>query len=752
MEKELASIESEEEGGEEAEEEGEAEEDEDDDDDDDEEEGEEEADTTDEEIKYRYDEAKDLRKRLGEKTPGVVLAFIKAYKGKDPGALMDTFRAVEEYVQQAEKAQKAKEPEVAERSVPRTRTAGGKEVRRAGQAPSPRPVAQGVAGGEQRKETPKFEGELSRAGERLAGYAQYRSRVRVRTKLPEALGRETEGDILLYALTDGTTQVWINGAQTESFDPSRGRASWKTAALYAKKWLETPGATGVPKKSHLGMRVVISTQDEPEKFEVVQVARSGAGAPAPKKLESLSSIAAQLREDAKSRSNPRSCREGYLRNPLGRQVVADVQEVFRRSNPGGLSQGQTIKVGFRTYTVVRILPNEIIVSTDSGDGPQMYRVEETTKAGLLRSLGERFGSRSNPGGLSEGQTVKVGFRTYTVVRILPNEIIVSTDSGDGPQMYRVEETTKAGLLRSLGERFGSRSNPALPNKEMKEMLDFLEQVTRETREATAAIGKARTLSTLRDAAGDAFDAAIEAERAAEFAHESARLTWRKDPPEATVAVARAVRAAMAAAAEARAAVKVADSRAEKGERLHDDKTRSSRANPRKLPVPEHITKTPRSNPKREPGDNAQARAAYKKAIAEWLKSPYSPLTEDGYRKRLRDLEEGNTKQYIQWLRRRRSPGPVSSIQPEGFSRTYLSNPSGRFAVITYPMSDYLDYVSGFSESPGYPRTLYFNTLADVLTYVRDFTRNTTIARITQGGEDMDLDKVQNMVWPRVGGF
>jgi hypothetical protein len=64
--------------------------------------------------------------------------------------------------------------------------------------------------------------------------------------------------------------------------------------------------------------------------------------------------------------------------------------------------------------------------------------------------------------LSAGQTIKVGSRTYTVVRILPTAIIVSVNSGDGPEMYRVEETTKAGLVRSLGERFGVRSNPKRP--------------------------------------------------------------------------------------------------------------------------------------------------------------------------------------------------------------------------------------------------------------------------------------------------
>ena len=338
MEKELASLE----GGNEGEEEGDVEREED----------------ADVEIDFLYALSQDALSGMSRKDPRrkALIAFVKAKDAGDVDAIRETVGPVRDIADTApDMPDAAEEPEVAERSVPRTRTTGGKEVRRAGQAPSPRPVAQGVAGGEQREDTPKFEGELSRAGERLYGYVDFRARARKTTANdpsyrppPDALRRETAGDILLYILTDRTTQVWIKGSMTETFEgKGQGSASWKKAAQYAKMWLDRKAKqTGQVRKSHLGMRVVVATEAEPEVFKVAVPARSGPTAAAPKRLESLDTIMEQLREEPKSRSNPRSCREGYLRNPLGRQVVADVQEVFRRSNPGGLVTALVGAAGF----------------------------------------------------------------------------------------------------------------------------------------------------------------------------------------------------------------------------------------------------------------------------------------------------------------------------------------------------------------------------------------------------------------------
>jgi hypothetical protein len=325
-------------------------------------EGEEDADEDDDdEIEELYRQAKAARKRAGKKTPEVVLALIEAYEGQDPDEIMEAVMAVREFQQEAEKAKKAQEPEVVEKPVARrSRTAAAEAPRatstprRGGQAPSPLPVPTS-----EDDEIPKFEGELSRAGKRLAGYADYRSRARKTTvndpsysSPPDALRRETAGDILLYVLNDRgegrETQVFINNSLTETFAvKGRGAASWKKATQYAKWWREKPSEkTGQPVKAHLEKRVVVATEAEPDKFEVALPGIRGATAAAPKRQESLATIMEQLRAEPKSRSNPRSCREGYLRNPLGRQVVADVREVFRRSNPGGLVTALVGAAGF----------------------------------------------------------------------------------------------------------------------------------------------------------------------------------------------------------------------------------------------------------------------------------------------------------------------------------------------------------------------------------------------------------------------
>ena len=321
----------------------------------------EDADEDDDEIEELYRQAKAARKRAGKKTPEVVLALIEAYEGQDPDEIMEAVMAVREFQQEAEKAKKAQEPEVVEKPVARrSRTAAAEAPRaaspprRGGQAPSPLPVPTG-----EDDEIPKFEGELSRAGKRLAGYADYRARTRRTTKNDpsylepsDAVRRETAGDILLYVLNDRgegrETQVFINNSLTETFAvKGRGAASWKKATQYVKWWREKPSEkTGQPIKARLEKRVVVATEAEPDKFEVALPGIRGATAAAPKRQESLATIMEQLRAEPKSRSNPRSCREGYLRNPLGRQAVADVREVFRRSNPGGLVTALVGAAGF----------------------------------------------------------------------------------------------------------------------------------------------------------------------------------------------------------------------------------------------------------------------------------------------------------------------------------------------------------------------------------------------------------------------
>jgi len=309
-----------------------------------EEEGEEEGEKEGADIDFLYDLSEEaLKRQLPPADRKVLLAFVKAKNAGDVDAIRETVGPVRAIADTApDVPAEAQEPEVSEKRVPRT--AAGSSPRRVGQAPSLSPVDQG---GARREETPKFEGELSRAGERLAGYDDKRARVRVRTDLPEALRRETKNDILLYVLNDRTTQVWIKGSLTETFvSPSRGKSSWTTAAQYSRKWLETPGATGGPKKSRLGVRVVIAWEGEPDKFEVVVPARTGVGAPAPKKLPPFSTLVEETREAVlPRRPNPFS-RQGYFRNPFGRQVVADVREVFRRSNPGGLVTAFVGAAGF----------------------------------------------------------------------------------------------------------------------------------------------------------------------------------------------------------------------------------------------------------------------------------------------------------------------------------------------------------------------------------------------------------------------
>lgn len=302
-------------------------------------------DDDDDDIDSLYAQAKDALKGLQRSSPAraPLVAFVKAYESGDPDALMKTVAAIREMEDAARSAEPEEVAEVVEERVERSpRGQRTPAEPRQGRRPRRAAAQEVVEEEEEIEEIPSVA--ISRGGERLAGYAQYRARERKRAPLSESLRTETAKDILLYVLNDRTTQVWIKGSLTETFVASRGRASWKVASAYAKNWLETPGRTGEPKKSRLGMRVVVATEAEPDKYEVVVAAKTGVGTPAEKPV-SLATVVEQLRAEPKSRSNPRS-RQGFLRNPFGRQVVADVREVFRRSNPGGLVTALVGAAGF----------------------------------------------------------------------------------------------------------------------------------------------------------------------------------------------------------------------------------------------------------------------------------------------------------------------------------------------------------------------------------------------------------------------
>jgi hypothetical protein len=78
---------------------------------------------------------------------------------------------------------------------------------------------------------------------------------------------------------------------------------------------------------------------------------------------------------------------------------------------------------------------------------------------------------ANPA-LSVGQTFEVGYTAYTVVRVLPDAVIVSRQGkrGDGDDLYRLMGvSTEADLLRELSDHEGRRiKNPLLPS--LREVL------------------------------------------------------------------------------------------------------------------------------------------------------------------------------------------------------------------------------------------------------------------------------------------
>ena len=100
--------------------------------------------------------------------------------------------------------------------------------------------------------------------ERLGHYADYLSPVRRRDVQPpmKMLG-QTREDVLLYALKDGTTQVWMKGAMTVTFEPSPKVPSYKIAHRYANKWRGLKPSGGVDpdaKKSRLRTAVYLASE------------------------------------------------------------------------------------------------------------------------------------------------------------------------------------------------------------------------------------------------------------------------------------------------------------------------------------------------------------------------------------------------------------------------------------------------------------------------------------------------------------
>jgi hypothetical protein len=178
----------------------------------------------------------------------------------------------------------------------------------------------------------------SRKGERLMGYGDHLARTRVTERTaagysppsPEVRA-EAKSDILLYLLKSGSTQVWIKGALTVSFNASRGRGSWMIAKGYAKDWLEQTNENGVIKKSRLNTRVLFSTEEEPLAFEVIVQSRAEREAAKLRKVPSREAVLAQLREEGKQKANPRGGRTRPFRSPRARAVVAELRASFRRN-------------------------------------------------------------------------------------------------------------------------------------------------------------------------------------------------------------------------------------------------------------------------------------------------------------------------------------------------------------------------------------------------------------------------------------
>jgi len=127
--------------------------------------------------------------------------------------------------------------------------------------------------------TPPTAGMSKRKLERLGKYATHLTPVR-RTDVqpPLNLLGKTRQDVLLYILKDGTTQVWMKGSMTVTFEPTGRIPSWTIAHRYANKWrgLSPSGSVRGPKEGELpvkksrlrtGVYAAVEGQDKLKKIE-----------------------------------------------------------------------------------------------------------------------------------------------------------------------------------------------------------------------------------------------------------------------------------------------------------------------------------------------------------------------------------------------------------------------------------------------------------------------------------------------------
>ena len=296
---------------------------------------------------------------------------------------------------------------------------------------------------------------ISRRGARIAGYEGKMARTRRRDIVPSAkVMAEAAKDILIYALDDGTAQVWIKGALTETYLPEQGRKSWQVAAGYAKRWLETPGGAGGFKKSRQGMRVITSTETAPEEFLVVVPARSTGT------VTGKAPTIDQMRK--KFELNPRT-----FRNPFGLIVANDVRAVFR-ANPvrtNGLDRKTLELIILNALTKEGSLTQNDIVWSDARLSP--WTVSEALKrllaAGRIRAVGLRFEKvLANP--LRRNHHLRVGDRvedrfgrTGTVVRTIAPDDYDVIFSGYGGRSMRAK-----GIYLTLIEERRNNSGLLLP--------------------------------------------------------------------------------------------------------------------------------------------------------------------------------------------------------------------------------------------------------------------------------------------------
>ena len=109
--------------------------------------------------------------------------------------------------------------------------------------------------------------------ERLGDRADFRARTRRRdVKPPTAVLAEAQEDVLLFWLTDGSTQVWSKGSLTETFLPFKRKSSLKIAYEYAQSWrgLDERGKLKArAKKSRLRSRILTAVEGGGDEYEVV---------------------------------------------------------------------------------------------------------------------------------------------------------------------------------------------------------------------------------------------------------------------------------------------------------------------------------------------------------------------------------------------------------------------------------------------------------------------------------------------------